>query len=108
MKKTAKETSFDNFFKIDLHIHTPSSSCYKGKKDDEEYLKILETAKKNDLLVIAITDHNSIEGYKKFLCIKEALAAKRDSYQEITDSKEVHSKIIDIKRKLSLFSNINY
>lgn len=106
MKKTAKETSFDNFFKIDLHIHTPSSSCYKGKKDDEEYFKILETAKKNDLRIIAITDHNSIEGYKKLLCIKEALAAKRDSYQEITDSKEVHSKIIDIKRKLSLFSNI--
>jgi len=56
----------DDFVRIDLHIHTPaSSSDYKGPKDDGEYLRILRKAKSQKLAVIAITDHNTIEGYKK-------------------------------------------
>lgn len=66
----------EEFVKVDLHIHTPASICYKGKKDDEEYLRILRTAKKKDLRVIAITDHNSILGYNSLLRLKTKLLAQ--------------------------------
>lgn len=35
----------DEFYKVDLHIHTPASTCYKGTKDDEEYFRILKEKK---------------------------------------------------------------
>ena len=67
----------DDFVKIDLHIHTPASSCYKGTKDDDEYLKIVRTAKEKGLKIVAITDHNSISGYKKIKEIKTGLERQR-------------------------------
>ena len=30
----------EKYYKIDLHIHTPASKCYKGAKDDAEYIFI--------------------------------------------------------------------
>lgn len=43
--------------KLDLHIHTPGSNCYKGKETSPE--QIVEAAVKADLAAIAITDHQS-------------------------------------------------
>ena len=64
----------NSFVKVDLHIHTPASNCYEGPKDKEEYLRILRTVKSKDLKVISFTDHNSIEGYKTIIDIKNDLA----------------------------------
>ena len=33
-----------NVYKAELHIHTPASKCYKGCKDSNEYIKIIERA----------------------------------------------------------------
>lgn len=46
--------------KIDLHIHTPKSKCYKDKGAQPE--DIVNTALATGLEAIAITDHNHIEG----------------------------------------------
>ena len=46
-------------FRVELHVHTPSSNCYKGPKTEEEYLKIIETAYEKKIDILAITDHNS-------------------------------------------------
>lgn len=96
----------NDFYKVDLHIHTPASSCYKGEKTDEEYLRILEKAKTQKLKVIAITDHNTIEGYKKILKIKSDLLLKKDNLDSITDSKQAKLEIEEVKNKLILFDNI--
>ena len=56
-----------NVYKAELHIHTPASKCYKGCKDSNEYIKIIERAYELGLNIIAITDHNSIEGYKTII-----------------------------------------
>ena len=96
----------NDFYKVDLHIHTPASSCYKGEKTDEEYLRILEKAKTQKLKVIAITDHNTIEGYKKILKIKSDLLLKKDNLNSITDSKQAKLEIEEVKNKLILFDNI--
>lgn len=67
------------FFKADLHVHTPASKDYREKQfggdplKDLRYLHILERSKELGLDLIAITDHNTIEGYEK---IRELLRAK--------------------------------
>ncbi|MDO8673281.1 MAG: putative DNA binding domain-containing protein [Dehalococcoidia bacterium] len=47
--------------RIDLHIHTPKSLCYR--EPGVTYLQILQKAEERNLDIIAITDHNSVAGY---------------------------------------------
>jgi PHP family Zn ribbon phosphoesterase len=95
-----------NFYKIDLHVHTPASQCFKGKNDDNEFLSILRKAKDNDLRIIAITDHNSIEGYKRLIGIRSHLEQTAKSLCEITDSTQATNKLKDIKEQLKLYEDI--
>lgn len=69
--------------KIDLHIHTPASNCYKGTKNDDAYFDILRKAKKKDLKIIAFTDHNSIGGYKRFNQICQQWSRQRDKKRRL-------------------------
>jgi len=96
----------NDFVKIDLHIHTPASSCYKGEKDDNEYLKILRKAKSQNLKIISLTDHNSIEGYKSILKIKERLITEKDSLSSITDSEQANVRLKQVDSDLEIFDNI--
>jgi len=98
----------NKFSKVDLHIHTPASlDCYEKKYDDseEEYLGIINQAKKLDLKVVAFTDHNSIEGYKKLLDIIRRLKLLKEKYSSNTES-ENENKLKEIDKKLNLFKNI--
>lgn len=63
----------EKFLGADLHIHTPASNCYRGKKDDDEYLSILRRYFSKNIRIIAITDHNTIKGYKKLMEIRQNL-----------------------------------
>jgi hypothetical protein len=47
---------------IDLHLHTPASSDYQ--QPDVSYLDILQRAESRGLDIIAITDHNTVAGYR--------------------------------------------
>lgn len=51
------------FFKADLHIHSPVSKCYNQSEISPR--DIVDTAIKNDLSIIAITDHNSEGWFEK-------------------------------------------
>lgn len=46
--------------RVDLHIHTPASSCYQ--QPNVTYLQILQKAEERGLDIIAITDHNTVAG----------------------------------------------
>ena len=96
----------DKFIKIDLHIHTPASHDYKGPRNDNEYLKMLREAKSKDLAIIAITDHNSIEGYKAMLKLKDKLNSQRESLSSITDSQQTQKSLSVIEGNLSLFDDL--
>ena len=96
----------NNFIKIDLHIHTPASNCYRGKSDDEEYIRILEKAVKHDLRIISITDHNSIEGYRKIVQFRQGLIEQRKSLADVKDSAESKVKLSNIQEKMSLFERV--
>ncbi len=96
----------NDFVKLDLHIHTPASSCYKGEKSDDEYLRILRQAKSQELRVISFTDHNSVEGYKTLLKLKERLITEKRSLSSITDSEQVKSRLQILENDLEIFDNI--
>ena len=98
-KKRDKLTK-EPFYKADLHIHTPKSDCFNGEDNKETYLKILEKVKKENINVLAITDHNSIKGYIKILNIKKELLSRRND--ESLSKKERD----DIKKKLLLFKDL--
>jgi predicted HTH transcriptional regulator len=96
----------NEFVQIDLHIHTPSSSCYKGPKEDNEYLEIIKKAKELDLKIIALTDHNSISAYKKIFQLKSELERNKLAYEKISDSAQVKKELSLIQSKLDLFNGI--
>lgn len=95
-----------NVYKAELHIHTPASKCYKGIKEDEEYLRIIEKAYSKDLKIIAITDHNSIKGYEKIIQIKEKIQADICTLEGISDSLEAKSKIKQLKKQQTYFNSM--
>lgn len=61
MKDQAVEFPGARFFKTDLHIHTPASRCWKGKRDSDALDLLLGRMKDQGIEVVAITDHNSVE-----------------------------------------------
>ena len=55
------------FVKFDLHIHTPASYDFvmdKRKSEEENYLSLINDAIAENIKLIAITDHNTFNGYK--------------------------------------------
>jgi predicted ATP-dependent endonuclease of OLD family len=71
------------YFKMDLHIHTPSSKCYKKTytSNEEEYIKILDEAFENGIGIIAITDHNTVKGYYEMM---DYIMADKKKYSKYT------------------------
>lgn len=88
-------------FKADLHVHTPASSDFERKTHniEEEYFAILKMAKRNKIHILGITDHGSIDGYLRFLKMKEELD---NELLATVLPKEMKS----IERKIGLFENV--
>ena len=51
--------------RMDLHLHTPASADYR--ESNVSYLDILKKAEQKGLDIIAITDHNTAAGYRRYL-----------------------------------------
>lgn len=94
----------DGYYKIDLHIHTPSSCCYKADDDlDDVYYKIIETACNNNLEVIAITDHNTVSGYEKIVQIRDRFKTDYDVLMKYSINT---NDIMDLKYKIDNFEKL--
>jgi len=50
------------WYRIDLHLHTPGSSDYQ--EPGVTYLDILRQAEQRGLDIVAFTDHNTVAGYR--------------------------------------------
>ncbi len=95
------------FYGVDLHVHTPASSCYKGDKCDNEYLEILRRYSSKDIKVIAITDHNTIAGYRRFQHIKDTLLNKLNVLREFIDNHDaLRCEYENIMSDYELFNKI--
>ena len=56
---------------VDLHVHTPASACYADP--EVSCLDILQKAEGRRLDIIALTDHNTVAGYRAMLSEIEEL-----------------------------------
>ena len=92
------------YYKVDLHVHTPASQCYKGKKTEDGYWEILRCAVEKGVRLIAITDHNTIAGYEKLMELKKSVEQEYTIIQKYNISDEEKS---DIQEKIDLFRKVS-
>lgn len=57
----SKKRNRMQWYRMDLHIHTPASVDYKNK--DADYVEILRRAEQRGVDILALTDHNTVNGY---------------------------------------------
>ena len=107
---------------VDLHVHSPASKDYNGTNSADEYkkliLKAVNKSSKNaldaeesiqiitgeKLSLIAITDHNSVEGFK------EIMKLKRESVEILQKLRERYSKtdiLSEFEEDEKIFSSIH-
>ncbi len=94
-----KKTSQRQWYRMDLHLHSPASSDYK--QTNVTYLDFLRKAEEKNLDVIAFTDHNSVSGYARMLEeieqleMLERLKRLRDNEKtQLDDYRRLREKIL--------------
>ena len=77
-------------FSIDFHVHTPESKCYNrnGKEENDAYKELLVKIREANLDAVCITDHNSINGYRKL----------NDMIRDMNIKLEIYNKLDFIRR----------
>ncbi len=96
-----------DFLGVDFHVHTPASFCYKGSRTDDEYLAIIRRYCERGVKVLAITDHNTIKGYRKFKQMKEKFQNKVDFLKDyINEYPDLYKEYEIVKKDLDLFSGV--
>jgi PHP family Zn ribbon phosphoesterase len=94
--RSSRDTSPLNWYKIDLHIHTPASADYQTP--DVTLLDILKQAETRGADIIAFTDHNSIRGYANLLRDIEDLELL-EQLQRITPSEQ--ARLDELRRLMA-------
>lgn len=64
-KRQPTKTNTPQWRRMDLHLHTPASADYR--ESNVSYLDILKKAEQKGLDIIAITDHNTAAGYRRYI-----------------------------------------
>lgn len=91
------------FFACDFHVHTPASDCFQGPRDNW-CIKMLLQCKQNGVEMIAITDHNSIDGYAEFTKKKnDLLSFHQRLIQEIDNHPECRRLLKKCEEEIALF-----
>lgn len=80
--------------KVDLHVHTPASSDYRGDRTDKGYLDLFRQMRENKVIVIAVTDHNTLNGCR-------AIARLRDSTKANYELNSTRTGIDDFLKQLT-------
>lgn len=61
-KRRKRNQSGEQWYKADLHLHTPASADYQ--QDNITFLDILREAERKGVDILAFTDHNTVAGYR--------------------------------------------
>lgn len=103
-----KESYLGEYIPIDLHVHTPASDCYNRRYNsiEDEYINLVKMYVEKGVRVIAITDHNSIKGYKELMRIKLEAENRIKYWNELSGIDELKDRIYKEKEKLKLFQDI--
>lgn len=62
-RRRRSNDSKQQWYKIDLHIHTPASADFQ--QENVTYLDVLREAERKGVDILAFTDHNSVAGFRK-------------------------------------------
>lgn len=79
----ARNKSRTQWYRADLHLHTPASIDYKDK--DISYIEILRRAEQRGIDIIAFTDHNTVRGYEAMMKDIERLQFLEQSGRALAD-----------------------
>lgn len=103
-----KQNYLEEYIPVDLHVHTPASDCYNRQYDsiEDEYISLVKMYVEKGVKVIAITDHNSIKGYKELMRIKLEAENRIKYWNELGEIEELKDRIYKEKEKLALFQDI--
>jgi len=98
-ERRGRDTRDLNWYRIDLHIHTPASADYQ--EPGVSLLDILRRAETRSADIIAITDHNTVEGYASLqrglqnLTLLESLGRiTQDELAQLEEYRRLLSKIL--------------
>lgn len=80
---TSKRSQRSQWYRVDLHLHTPASVDYKDK--DATYIDILRRAEFRGIDIIAFTDHNTVNGYAAMIREIERLEFLEQSGRALAD-----------------------
>lgn len=80
-RKQRNSRTNTQWYRADLHMHTPASSDYH--EPHVSYLDILQTSENRGLDIIAFTDHNTVSGIKK-------LRRELEELQLLEELKRIH------------------
>ncbi len=87
------------WYRVDLHLHTPASADYVDKRIN--YIDILRKAEQRGLDMIALTDHNTVNGYAAMMRDVERLTylekigrAQIDELRVLSEYRRLLDKIV--------------
>jgi hypothetical protein len=99
MTRRKRQAPAGNWYAVDLHLHTPASADYQ--EPSVKYLDILRTAAARGLHIVALTDHNTVAGYRRMqdelaeLEMLEKLGRLRDEEKSrLREFRELRSKVL--------------
>jgi len=94
-----KKSTQRQWYRMDLHLHTPASSDFK--QPGVTYLDLLRKAEEKSLDVIAFTDHNTAAGYARLLEAVESLEMlerlkrlRDDERKQLDEFRRLREKIL--------------
>lgn len=91
-------------YKIDLHVHTPASRDYRGQRGRVGMIQLLRDYKQASVSAIAMTDHNSINGYRSYIEEKR----ETELNFRLNSRRDASSKFVDeLKSEVGLFSSLS-
>lgn len=94
MPKKPTRTNFE-WYSADLHIHTPASTDFQ--QPEVTCLDILQKAEARGLEIIALTDHNTISGYRKM----------REEIEQLELLEKLNRLLPEEKTRLSEYRRLN-
>ena len=90
-------------YKVDLHIHTPGSKDYCGNRGERGYRDLVTALRKASVDVIAVTDHNTFEGYLQLTKYREETISLCD----IATRRQDNILTEEIKEESAYLSRLN-
>ncbi|MDZ4401114.1 hypothetical protein [Prosthecobacter sp.] len=93
----------EHSLKLDLHVHSPASIDFLGNKSVRGYAELVKAFVDEEVDAIAITDHNTINGYLEY---RRQLDAAKETYRLMAARDDSSSVVNDLKCEVERFERL--